>query len=103
MTPRLSERQTSQEDIRDHLGSVRKRLALMNDPLFQRTGWPSGSGMGERANTLVVEARLKGSGMRWERPTVNPMLALCNSVWNERWLLTWHTACQQRRMVRVQH
>lgn len=52
--------------------------------------------MVESANKLVVEARLKGSGMRWKRMHVNPMLALRNGVCNERWQETWHTACQQR-------
>src|SRR5579875_1475055 len=72
MAARLSEQETSQEDVREHLGYLRKRLALMNYPLFQRAGWPIGSGMGESANKLVVEARLKGCGMRWERPNVKP-------------------------------
>ena len=53
--------------------------------------------MVENANKLVVEARLNGSGMRWERTNVNPMLALRNGVWNERWQETWQTASQQRR------
>ncbi len=103
MAARLSEQETSQEDVREHLGYLRKRLALMNYPLFQRAGWPIGSGMGESANKLVVEARLKGCGMRWERPNVKPLLALRNGVWNERWQETWYAACQQRRMVRAQH
>jgi len=34
------------------------------------------SGSGESANKLVVEARLKGAGMRWGRQNVDPMLVL---------------------------
>jgi hypothetical protein len=49
----------------------------------------------------VVEARLKGSGMRWERKNVNPMLALRNGVCNDRWQETWDTASQQRRDLSV--
>lgn len=56
---------------------------------FQTLGFPIGSGMIESANKLVVEARLKGAGMHWERGHVNPMLALrciaCNDRWGEAW------------------
>ena len=31
----------------------------------------------------IVEARLKGAGMHWERTNVNPMLALRNAVCND--------------------
>lgn len=69
---------------------------MLQYPIFQRHGWPIGSGMVESANKLVVEARLKGSGMHWERKNVNPMLALRNGVCNERWSETWQGANQQR-------
>lgn len=100
MADRLSEDETQREDVREHLGSVRTRLSLMHYPTFQRTGWPIGSGMVESANTWVVEARLKGTGMRWERINVNPIRALRNGVCNDRWQETWDTACQQRRDLR---
>lgn len=97
MADRLTEREINQEVVREHVTYLRKRLPLMQYPLFRRAGWPIGSGMVESANKLVVEARLKGSGMRWERTNVNPMLALRKGVCNERWQETWHTASQQRR------
>ena len=97
MADRLTEAETGQEDVREHLGYLRKRLSLMQYPAFQSAGWPIGSGMVESANKLVVEARLKGTGMRWERKNVNPMLALRNSVCNDRWQEMWQTANQQRR------
>lgn len=93
----LTEAETGRQDVREHLGYLRKRLCLMQYPTFRRAGWPIGSGMVESANKLVVEARLKGTGMRWERKNVNPMLALRNGICNERWQETWHTASQQRR------
>jgi hypothetical protein len=38
----------------------------------------------------VVQARPKGAGMHWARPSVNPMLtlrcAVCNDRWDELWL-----------------
>lgn len=97
MADRLTEREINQEAIREHVTYLRKRLPLMQYPLFRHAGWPIGSGMVESANKLVVEARLKGSGMRWERTNVNPMLALRNGVCNERWQETWRTSSQQRR------
>ena len=72
----LTESEINREEVREHLSYLRKRLALMRYPLFRQAGWPIGSGMVESANKLVVEARLKGSGMRWKRSNVNPMLAL---------------------------
>jgi hypothetical protein len=102
MAARLAEREINQEAVREHIHYLRKRLPVMQYPLFRRAGWPIGSGMGESANKLVVEARLKGSGMRWERPNVNPMLAWPSGVCNERWQETWHTASQQRQDALVQ-
>jgi hypothetical protein len=82
---------------------MRKRLGLMQYPTFRRAGWPIGSGMVESANKLVVQARLKGTGMRWERKNVNPMLALRNGVCSERWQETWQAASKQRRDLLIQH
>lgn len=88
LPPELAER----EGVREHVGYLRKREALMQYPQFHRDGWPIGSGMVESANKLVVEARLKGAGMHWQRKNVNPMLALRNGICNERWQETWRTA-----------
>jgi hypothetical protein len=54
------------------LEGVLHRLTQQS-PTSQEAGWPIGSGSVESANKLVVEARLKGAGMRWERQNVNPM------------------------------
>jgi hypothetical protein len=100
MADRFPDAHGAREEVREHLGYCRKRLDQMHDPTSRRAGWPIGSGMGERANTLVVEARLKGAGMRWGRAPVNPMLAFRNAVWNDRWLETWQMASKQRLTVR---
>jgi hypothetical protein len=68
-----------------------KREQMLQYPSFQQAGWPIGSGMVESANKLVVEARLKGSGMHWHPAQVNPMLALRNAVCNHRWDEAWST------------
>lgn len=66
-----------------------KREAQLHYPSFQAAGWPIGSGAVESGNKLVVEARLKGSGMHWARSHVDPMLALRNIVCNDRWDEAW--------------
>jgi hypothetical protein len=86
--------------IQENLAYVQKREAHMQYPTYQAAGWPIGSGSVESANKLVVEARLKGAGMRWERHNVNPMLVLRNAVCNRRWNETWATSRAQRQVLR---
>jgi hypothetical protein len=66
-----------------------KRLAQVQYAAFQAAGYPIGSGSTESANKLVVEARLKGSGMHWARAHVDPLVALrtiaCANRWPEAW------------------
>ena len=76
----------------EKLTYLQKREAHMQYPTYQQAGWPIGSGSVESANKVVVEARLKGAGMRWQRENVNPMLVLRNAVCNRRWHETWTTA-----------
>jgi hypothetical protein len=72
---------------------LEKRRAHIAYAEFLAAGYPIGSGTIESANKLVVEARLKGSGMHWARPNVNPMVALraavCSGRWEEVWPLIW--------------
>lgn len=75
--------------ISDALRYFRKREAQMQYPQFQADGWPIGSGSVESGNKVVMQARLKGAGMRWRPSNVNPMLALRNMVYNERWSEGW--------------
>jgi hypothetical protein len=71
------------------LGYLSKRRTQIAYATFQAAGLPIGSGAVESANKLVVEARLKGSGMHWARAHVNPMLALRSAVCSERWDEAW--------------
>lgn len=91
-------------DLATHLAYLEKRKAHMNYPAFLAAGWPIGDGATESANKLVVEARLKGSGMHWARCHVDPMLALRNIVCNDRWDEAWpqivHTLRRQERQRR---
>jgi hypothetical protein len=98
MADRLPETLSQKEEVRSPLNYLRKRVDMMQYPQFQRDGWPIGSGMVESANKNVVETRLKGPGMHWERTNVNPMLALRNAVCNERWQEMWQKADQHYRL-----
>lgn len=71
------------------LAYLEKRKTHMRYPSFQEAGWPIGDGAVESANKLVVEARLKGSGMHWAPTHVDSMLALRNIACNDRWDEAW--------------
>jgi hypothetical protein len=77
------------ETVAEVTAYLEKRRAQLRYAEFQAAGYPIGSGLVESANKLVVEARLKGSGMHWAEPNLNPMLALrgaaCSDRWAERW------------------
>ncbi len=88
--------------MQEKLTYLQKREAQMQYPTFQAAGWPIGSGSVESANKLVVEARLKGAGMRWRRHNVNPMLVLRNAVCNREWKQTWATSGTHRQSLRIQ-
>src|SRR2546423_3948231 len=88
--------------IQEKLAYLQKREAHMQYPSYQQAGWPIGSGSVESANKVVVEARLKGAGMRWQGQNVNPMLVLRNAVCNRRWHETWTTARAHRAALGTQ-
>lgn len=85
------------------LAYFEKRRAQITYADFRKRGYPIGSGAVESANKLVVEARLKGSGMHWDRASVNPMLCLrtllCSNRWTTEWPDIWraHLAASRRR------
>ena len=94
--------------VEERLGLLRAELIAQELALraaaeaaeFDAAGYPVGSGMVESANKLVVEARLKGSGMHWARANVNPLLALrsaiCSGRWPEVWPRIWQGLCEKR-------
>jgi hypothetical protein len=85
-----------------------KRLAQIQYATFAAQGYPRGSGSVESANKLVVQARLKGAGMRWARVHVNPLVALrtvaCSARWDEAWpqiTAQWRAQVGTRRRERA--
>jgi len=101
MAGRLESNLAQHKEVQEHLEYLRKREMLMQYPQFRRDDWPIGSGMVESANKNVVEARLKGTGMHWERTHVNPMLALRNAICNDRWREMWKTALKHHRKLQA--
>lgn len=79
-----------------------KRLDQLQYATFQALGYPIGSGCVESANKLVVEARLKGSGMHWARSHVNPLVALRTALGNDRWAEAWSQLTAHQRQHRQQ-
>jgi hypothetical protein len=79
------------------LAYLEKRQQHMDYPAYRALGLPIGDGATESGNKLVVEARLKGSGMHWARAHVDPMLALRNVVCSDRWDEAWPQISQQLR------
>jgi hypothetical protein len=73
----------------ESLAYLQKRRSQIDYARFRRLGLPIGSGLVESANKTVVEARLKGAGMRWARARVDPMVALRTVVCGDRWADAW--------------
>ena len=88
------------EAMGEHVRYLRKRMASMQYPAFQKAGWPIGSGMVESGNKLVMQARLKGAGMHWKPEQVNPMLALRMNLCNERWQEGWSDSVRWNEQTR---
>jgi hypothetical protein len=90
------------EELAGWLAYLEKREAHMQYPVYQEQGLPIGSGAVESGNKLVVEARLKGSGMHWARKHVNPMLGLRNAACSDRWDEAWSQISDHRRRQALQ-
>jgi hypothetical protein len=86
---KLQRKHPQEQTVTGNLAYLKKREQQIQYPTFQAQGWPIGSGIVESGNKLVVEARLKGSGMHWAEAHVNPMLALRNIVCSNRWKEEW--------------
>jgi len=77
------------DKVRTAVQYLEKRRSQMEYARFQAAGYPIGSGSVESGNKVVVEARLKGAGMHWARPHVNPMVALRDILCSDRWEQDW--------------
>lgn len=85
----LAQQHPNVEILPKNLAYLEKRADHMQYPNFRQQELPIGSGAMESGNKVVVEARLKGAGMHWAVPHVNPMLALRNILCSDRWDEAW--------------
>jgi hypothetical protein len=83
--------------MQERLHYLEKRRGMLDYGWYQARGYPSGSGSVESANKLVVERRLKGTGMHWARAHVNPMVALRTIACSDRWQEAWRQIAQHLR------
>lgn len=83
------------EAIATRLNYLKERQSMITYATFREQGYPIGSGSVESANKLVVESRMKGSGMRWSEEHVDPMVALRNAACSHRWRQVWKQIRQQ--------
>jgi hypothetical protein len=85
---------------------LERRLEMIDYPFFQRRGYPIGSGSVESAHKQIVQRRFKQAGMRWAPQHVDPLLALRDLIYNERWSEGWDDIVtfrlQQQRQKRCQ-
>jgi len=69
---------------------VAKRVEMLDYPSFRAQGFDIGSGPTE-AFCKTLTARLKGSGMRWDRPNAEALMALAalenSHLWDGYWTL----------------
>ena len=77
------------DTVRAAVQYLEKRCSQMEYARCQAAGYPIGSGSVESGNKVVVEARLKGAGMHWARPHVDPLVALRNVLCSARWEQDW--------------
>jgi hypothetical protein len=82
-----------------YLGSRTEQLRYAT---FVAAGYPIGSGIVESAGKLVVEARMKGSGMHWSPRQITPLLALRGRLCSGQWTQTWPGIWQEWRAQVVQ-
>jgi len=98
---RLLQDHSNLDELKQKFHYLQKRQKMMQYPIFQKNGWPIGSGSAESANTHVVQSRMCGAGMYWDPRYVNPMLALRTSECNDRWNEMRHQAFHHRLQVRL--
>jgi hypothetical protein len=75
--------------VSQSLAYLEKREAQLQYATFQAAGYPIGSGAVESAHKGMIQPRLKGAGMRWAPEQVNPMVALRNIAYTDRWEEAW--------------
>jgi len=69
---------------------VAERVAMLDYPGFKAKGYDIGSGPTE-AFCKTLTSRLKGSGMRWDKPNAEAMMTLASIYTSGLWNIYWRT------------
>ena len=77
------------EDLEKLIGYVVENVDRMDYPSYRAAGLSIGSGPVESACKRLVNGRLKGPGMRWNRTGADAILALRITWFNGRWQELW--------------
>jgi len=80
------------KSLKELIRYIAHRFEMCNYPKFIEQGWQIGSGPTE-AMCKVLTYRLKGAGMRWDRPGIMALIALEQSnTWKSYWDVRKHAA-----------
>ena len=78
------------KSLKELIQYIARRFEMCDYPKFIARGWQIGSGPTE-AMCKVLTYRLKGSGMRWDRPAADAIMALIalqqSNLWKSYWQL----------------
>jgi len=80
---------TKREELRKLEQYVAKRVDMLDYPTFRQAGFDLGSGPTE-AFCKTLTARLKGSGMRWDSPNAEGIMALAAMDQSGQWQSYWN-------------
>jgi len=80
---------TRRKSLDDLIQYIAKRFEMCDYPKFIAGGWQIGSGPTE-AMCKVLTYRLKGPGMRWDRPAADAIMALIALQQSNSWKGYWH-------------
>ncbi len=83
---------TKRKALTELLNYIGPRAAMCDYPRFVERGWQIGSGPTE-AMCKVLTYRLKGPGMRWDRPGAEAIMALIALQQSNTWKRYWN--CQK--------
>jgi hypothetical protein len=79
---------TKRKSLKYLIQYIAKRFEMCDYPKFIEKGWQIGSGPTE-AMCKVLTYRLKGAGMRWDRPAADAIMALTALQQSKSWKSYW--------------
>jgi len=88
-TRRLLRSSVKREELRKLEHYVAKRVDMLDYPTFREAGFDLGSSPTE-AFCKTLTARLKGSGMRWDSPNAEGIMALAAMDQSGQWQTYWN-------------